>query len=106
VTRAQAKPKITEAQFQAQVDCLLDWAGFDHYHTHDSRRSDGGFPDLIAVNPFVSPARKLAIELKVKPNKPTSEQLYWLETMRLCGFEIYVWYPEDWPLIEAVLSVR
>lgn len=39
----------TEAAFQIRVVRLLTDHGYAVYHTHDSRRSEPGFPDLIAI---------------------------------------------------------
>ena len=40
---------ILEADFQAQVVKLALLLGWKVYHTHDSRRSREGFPDLILI---------------------------------------------------------
>ena len=96
-------PKLTEAEFQSQVNALLDLEGWDYIHIPDSRQVQATLPGLTDIIAF-RPPRKLAIELKVRPNKPTSEQLYWLETMRLCGFEVYVIYPDDWEWLKQILQ--
>lgn len=69
---------ITEKRWQAQVVALLRHAGWWTYHTFDSRRSDPGFPDIVAIRDN----RMLAIELKTVRGKPTSEQLAWLDALR------------------------
>lgn len=48
--------------------------------------SDAGFPDLL----FVS--LRLVIELKIKPNRPTPDQLYWLEYFKSIGWRAEVCY--------------
>jgi len=48
--------------------------------------SDSGFPDLII------PELMLAIELKVKPNKPSKTQLEWLAYFTKIGWEAAVCY--------------
>lgn len=48
--------------------------------------------------------RAVAIELKVKPNKPTPEQWDWLKALALAGIETHVVYPDDWSMIEEVLT--
>lgn len=62
---------------------------------------DGDARDWPDVLLFRSP-RKIATELKVKPNKPTPGQLAWLQVMEDCGFETFVWYPED---VDDVLRI-
>src|SRR5688572_19177552 len=39
----------TERAFQAQVVKYARLMGWTAYHTHDSRRSQAGFPDLVLV---------------------------------------------------------
>jgi hypothetical protein len=48
--------------------------------------SDSGFPDLLF------PGLMLVIELKIKPNKPTKNQLDWLEYFKSCGWRSEVCY--------------
>lgn len=70
------------------------------YHTHDSRRSVAGFPDLLLLRGKT----QLAIELKCGRNKTSSEQDAWLEAFRVAGVRAEVWRPEQWDLIERVLE--
>lgn len=58
--------------------------------------SDSGFPDLIF------PEIHLAIELKVKPNKPTAHQLEWLEYFKSIGWTAEVCYSYE----EAVALIK
>ena len=64
----------TEAAFQVNVVALLTRFGYRVYHTHDSRRSEAGFPDLIAIRG----RRLFAIELKTARGRVTDAQLDWL----------------------------
>jgi hypothetical protein len=50
---------------------------------------DRGFSDLIW------PEIKLAIELKIKPNKPSKEQEEWLEYLNIIGWTAEVCYDYD-----------
>lgn len=68
-----AKP-ITEKQFMGQVIQLAKLFGWLIYHTHDSRRSVAGFPDLILLRG----GRLLVVELKVGKNRATADQQAWL----------------------------
>ena len=73
--------------------------GWRVYHTHDSRRSEPGFPDLCMVRG----GRVVYAELKSERGKLTAEQKRWLEDLRGAGQEAYMWRPADWP--EAIGGV-
>jgi hypothetical protein len=92
-------PKQSEAGFQRAVVQYARLMGWRVYHTHDSRRSAAGFPDLVFVR-----ERVVYAELKVPPNKATAEQDAWLEALRAAGEEAHLWYPESWPEIEEALG--
>lgn len=83
---------MTEKQWEANVIQLATTLGWRHYHTHDSRRSPEGFPDLVLAHP-----RKgiLYRELKVGDNKPTVAQVEWLLLLAAAGGDVDVWYPKD-----------
>lgn len=92
----------TEAQFQSKV---IQWArlnGWMHYHTHDSRRSPEGFPDLVLVRP----PEIIYVELKSERGRETLRQGIWLETLKACHQETYLWRPSDWPVIQERLRRR
>ena len=91
---------LTEKQFQSQVEELADILGWRHYHTHDSRRSQAGFPDLT----LVKPPRLIFAELKVGTREPTREQQAWIDDLLECGIEVYVWRPDDWQRIVEILQ--
>jgi len=91
-----------ESQFQAKVITLATRLGYDFiYHTHNSRRSPKGFPDLIMIRP--RDMRLVVIEFKIKPHKPTTEQQKWLDAFALVTNFCFLWYPEDWDEILEVL---
>jgi hypothetical protein len=90
----------SEKQFMAEVRDLLKMAGWRSYHTHDSRKSDAGFPDLVAVRG----PRVVWIELKAEGGKATAAQLNWLEDLKAADQEVYLWRPSDWP--EIVRTIR
>lgn len=75
---------------------ILDCAralGYLAYHTHNSRRSEPGFPDIIAVGYD----RLLAIECKREKEHPTLAQQNWLDELaHVPGVECYVIRPSDW----------
>lgn len=64
------------------------WA---YYHTHDSRHSTSGFPDLV----LAKPPRLLFVELKSEKGRLTGTQEAWLWDFDQCGVETYVWRPSD-----------
>lgn len=91
--------RLTEKQFMGQVIALANMSGWLVYHTHNSRRSEPGFPDLI----LMKGQRLLAIELKVGQNKPTADQRKWLLAFHKTGALATVWTPADWSDIEREL---
>lgn len=101
----QAKT-ISEDKFQALVIAYAKRQGWIVYHTHDSRRSEPGYPDLHLVHA----GRRLSIfrELKTQKGKTTSAQDTWLAALAAAGHDVAVWRPSDWfgsRVIEDQLSV-
>lgn len=92
---------LTEKQWQAQVVQLfrqLNWKG---YHTHDSRRSQPGFPDIVLVR-----ERVVYLELKREKGKLTAKQREWLLALLNTGAEAYVARPGDLEALGRVLAHR
>lgn len=89
----QAKA-MSERQLQDQVIELAKRMGFISYHTHDSRRSAPGFPDLVLVHP--KQRRIIWRELKSETGTPTPEQKAWISTLLLVGEDVDIWRPRDW----------
>jgi hypothetical protein len=93
----------TEKDFQAQVLQLARLSGWLCYHTHDSRRSAPGFPDLVLVRPPVA----VFAELKSASGKLRPEQREWLQALRASeSFEVRLWRPGNWPEIVDTLAKR
>jgi hypothetical protein len=89
-----SRNSLTEDQFQSQVIQLAKLHGYELiYHTHDSRRSQPGFLDLV----LISTRRKLALfrELKTETGKVSKDQLAWITGMQLVGLNAGVWRPSD-----------
>jgi len=63
-----------EADLLALLRQAADWGGWLRYHTHDSRRSEPGFPDLVLIRRD----RLLAVEVKRRGGKATEAQKTWL----------------------------
>ncbi len=89
----------SEKEFQSDVLRFAKRNGWLAYHTHDSRKSAKGFPDLVLVR-----ERLLFAELKTSTGKTTPEQDKWIEAIRLSGAAAHVWKPENWPEIVEILS--
>lgn len=92
---------IPEREFMGLVKqqaWLLGWRL--QYHTHDSRRSDPGFPDLVLVRE----PRVLFIEVKKESANVTPEQYAWLSALQHSNQEAYLWKPSDQAQIDAVLA--
>jgi hypothetical protein len=99
VTFLDTPPRQTEAQFLAQVRKAAKLLGWATYHVHDSRRSEAGFPDLVLTRR----PRVIFAELKSDRGKVTPQQRAWMDELRACGQEVYLWKPSYWPAIEKLL---
>ena len=94
---------MTEAEFQGWIVRLAIAHGWQReliYHTHDSSKSQRGFPDLVLVK-----GRKVRFwELKVKPNTASIAQAEWIDVLRAAGMDAAVLYPEQWEWIQVELA--
>lgn len=87
---------LVEKDFLALVREAAGWCGWKAYHTHDSQRSEPGFPDLVLVRP---PAVVFA-ELKSTHGRLTRPQQTWLDALSQCqDVEACLWRPSDWERI-------
>lgn len=104
---------VKEKEFQRAVIELAEAWGWRCYHTHDSRGSQPGFPDLTMVRR----QRLIFAELKSVDGNPTDEQTAWLTDLGRVAdeiqhfvpgsppiLEVYLWRPSDWPEIEQALK--
>jgi hypothetical protein len=91
VTSLLAKA-MDEARLQANVTELCKVFGLLVYHTHDSRRSPAGFPDLV----IVGPGGVLFRELKAMSGRITRDQMTWLAALEQAGANASVWRPMHW----------
>jgi hypothetical protein len=92
---------MSEAEWQRTVTELATTLEFEWYHTHDSRRSPAGFPDLVLVR-----ERVIFTELKTEHGRLTNSQSDWIHRLHVAGAEAYVWRPSDWPEVERTLQER
>ena len=81
----------SEKEFQALVVECAKLRGWRHYHTHDSRRSPSGFPDLVLVRD-----RVLYRELKTERGKVSKDQKEWIGALNAARQDAKVWRPKDW----------
>ena len=93
---------MTERQLQEAVLKLARLRGWLCYHTHDSRRSQPGFPDLVLVRP----PDVLFVELKSAKGVVSLAQEDWLLRLQHSKHvRTELWRPKDWTSgqIEKVL---
>ena len=91
----------TEKQFQSSVMQLARLTGWCFYHTHNSRKSAAGFPDLVLVRKH----RLIFAELKTDKGKVSVDQELWLAALgAVPGIEALCWRPSDWGEIETTLK--
>jgi len=82
---------MTEKDLLEQCRAAAKGLGLLCYHTHDSRRSEPGFPDLVIVG-----RRGVLIrELKRQRGAVTSAQSAWLDALTTAGADADVWRPAD-----------
>lgn len=84
-------PAVSEDEFLDQVNDLADMLGWMHYHTHDSRRSTPGFPDLVLVHPTRPELGIVFLELKSAKGRTTPAQARWVMALRRSGSAGQVW---------------
>lgn len=95
---------MSEAELLAAVRQLARLSGWLTYHTHDSRRSEAGFPDLTLVN--IRQGRIIFAELKTAAGRTTPQQDEWLAALAAAGCETALWRPADLPNIARILCKR
>lgn len=93
-------PGWSEAEFQSEViEKLLKPNKWRWYHTHNSRRSVAGYPDLTCVR-----ERVVFIELKTEEGVESADQLNWIDDLKRAGAEVYVFRPSQWWEIAEILK--
>lgn len=95
-----ALPAQTEKSFQADVLEAARLLGWRAYHTHDSRHSESGFPDLVLVRR----PRVIFAELKSERGAVSDDQQAWIDDLKASRQEVYVWRPSDWDALVEVLK--
>ena len=98
------KLQTTEADLREQIRTLCELYGWLMYFTFNSRRSPSGYPDLVLAQP--DEGRLVYAELKSDNGKLTASQVEWIEALRACGQEVYIWRPDDITEIARLLQPR
>lgn len=92
---------MSEKEWQQLVTEIAQVNGWRVFHTYDSRRSNPGWPDVVAVRR----GRLVAAELKTETGKVTAEQAEWLEALGgVLGVEVFVWRPRDVAAVDRVFA--
>ena len=90
---------MSEAELEIHVRALVKDLGLLWYHTHDSRRSPSGFPDLVIVGRSV-----IYRELKTAKGRVSDDQAEWLHALVMAGQDACVWRPAD--LVSGLIGRR
>lgn len=93
----------TEHAFDLTVCEYADFRGWKlTYHTHDSRKSEAGFPDRVFLHEAWG--RIIFLELKDMIRLMTPDQVHWMTGLVRARQECAVIRPCDWEEIERFLS--
>lgn len=100
---AQVAAGMSEAKLQQLVMALAAATGWTlRYHTHDSRRSNKGFPDCV----FLRDGRLVFAELKSQKGRVRPEQQMWLDALRDSPADVYLWRPSDYLVGDVERALR
>jgi len=91
---------MSERDFQQIVTDLALFRGWCYYHTHDSRRSQAGWPDLA----LWKPGRFMLREIKTDRGRLTVTQEAAIAGLRDAGVDADVWRPRDLDRIRVELA--
>lgn len=101
----------SETEFQREVIKIAKSLGWYVYHALPGQGRNRhltlfigkrGFPDLVLCRP----PRLIFAELKSERGKPSTDQMEWLDALRACGVEVYLWRPSDLETVADVLAHR
>jgi hypothetical protein len=98
----QEKPSesgLSETDFQNKVIRYAVAHGWMYYHTHDSRRSPSGFPDLVLVR-----ERVVFLELKSDTGELSGAQKKFIQALRRAKAEIHWFRPGAMSEVERILT--
>lgn len=92
--RKHVAEAMSERELQESVRLLCVAHGLLYYHTHNSRHSPAGWPDVVVANPR-EPGAILFRELKSHDGKVTPAQQEWLDVLAGAHLDVGVWRPAD-----------
>lgn len=82
------------------IAAMYDWELI--YHTHNSKRSDAGWPDEVYGHR--TQRRTVFAEIKSAKGEPSKAQLDWLIHLHRSGHEVALWRPQTIAEVIAVLG--
>lgn len=91
---------ISEKGFLQTVREYAGVKGWLIYHTHNSQRSERGFPDLVLVRGD----KLLFLELKSEKGRVSPAQSHWIDCLHDAGQLAMVFRPHDWDTLVAILD--
>ena len=90
LTAPEYRATMAEKEMQEAIRRAAIAHGYAVYHTHDSRHSPAGFPDVIAIKG----GRVLVLELKAQRGRVSDAQWAWLAAWASTGATVAVVRPE------------
>ena len=81
-------PAVTDGTRRKPGLCRL--YGLLWYHTHNSKFSPSGFPDLV-----ITGRRTIYRELKTQKGTVSTAQKKWIAALKAAGDDVDVWRPSD-----------
>jgi hypothetical protein len=97
ITAEQARLAVlnswNEKQLQDHIIGVAHALGWLAYHTHDSRRSEPGYPDLHLIH--AGRGISLFRELKTRTGRVSPDQRKWGAALEAAGHDFAIWRPVD-----------
>lgn len=95
------QPKLTEPAFQRTIiENAQVYGWIRSYHTHNSMRSNPGYPDLTLHHPEHG---ALWLEVKGAKGEVRLNQVAYVQDIRICGLHAYIVFPQDIQIVDALL---
>lgn len=92
--------QLSEREFMAQVVEYARLMGWAVYHTWNSRHSESGFPDIVALRG----PRIVVIELKTEKGHLSRPQTDWLDAFQAASVETHCFRPSQWAEVVTCLQ--